>query len=73
MKMSNNGYKYKHASVDNAIKLLRPGAKVDLYNNTFLYWEHEEDPPTEDEINNMIKMIQEWEDNNPELVDKVYV
>jgi len=64
---------YKHASFDNAIKLLRPGAKFTTEGSIFTRWQHNESPPNMEEIDNMIKMIQEWEDNNPELVDKVYV
>lgn len=67
------GNGYKLANLSNAVELLRPGSKYCLSGWDFIEWEHEQDPPTKNEINDMIKMLQEWEDNNPELVDKVYV
>jgi hypothetical protein len=64
---------YKHASFDNAIKLLRPGAKFTIAGTVFTRWEHQSSPPSIEEIDDMIKIVQEWEDSNPDLVDKVYI
>lgn len=36
--------------LDEIINSLRPGAKYELNNTTFTYWEHELPPPTWDEI-----------------------
>lgn len=59
-------------SVETAIKLLRPGAVFELYNTIFMKWEHELPPPSWDEINDMMKKIEEFVNTN-ELPDVVYV
>lgn len=46
------GIKYPVPGVDTAISILRPGARWDLLNTTFLEWEDDEgrEPPTWEEI-----------------------
>lgn len=70
MKKMNNGQQL--VSVETAIKLLRPKAKFELYNKIFTKWDHPDDPPSWDEIENMMNKIQEFVDNN-KLPDVVYV
>ena len=65
--------KYKFASIENAIKLLRPNCKFVLVNNEITKWDHDKDIPTDIEIDNMIKMIKDWEDKNPESISKVWI
>lgn len=59
-------------SVDIAIKLLRPKAKFELNNKIFTKWEHPDDPPTWDEIDETIKKIEKYVENN-DLPDYVYI
>jgi hypothetical protein len=59
-------------SVDTAIKLLRPKAKFELYNRIFTKWDHPEDPPSWDEIEDMMEKIKDFVANN-ELPDVVIV
>lgn len=64
---------YKIATFENAIKLLRPGCSFVLWGNSIKEWTHSEPPPTNEEIDVMIKRIEQWEDANPDLAEKVYV
>ena len=57
MKIMNNGLHL--VSIETAIKLLRPEAKFELNNMIFTRWEHSQDPPSWDEINNMMS-IKVW-------------
>lgn len=68
MKIMNNGHQL--VSVDVAIKLLRPKAKFELYNKIFTKWDHPQDPPSWDEIEDMMKKIESFVANNdlPEIV-----
>ena len=66
----NNGHQL--VSVDVAIKLLRPKAKFELYNRIFTKWDHPQDPPNWDEIEDMMNKIEEFVSNN-ELPDIVIV
>lgn len=57
-------------AVNDAIEYLRPGAVYTLYDTNFLEWRHELEPPTWDEINNIIELIKNqniFEDNNGTL------
>lgn len=51
------GIEYPVPGVDTAIQTLRPGARWDLSNTTFVGWEDDEgrEPPTWEEINEEIK------------------
>jgi hypothetical protein len=59
-------------SVEAAIKLLRPRAKFELVNKIFTKWDHEDDPPSWDEIDNMMKLIEQFVNDN-ELPDTIIV
>lgn len=50
--------------VNDAINDLRPGAKYQLNNTTFVYWEHESQPPSWEEISLHMKKMQEDLDSN---------
>jgi len=50
--------------VNDAINDLRPGAKYQLENKTFTYWEHNSQPPSWKEISLHIKKMQEELDAN---------
>lgn len=45
-----NGGKYPIPGVDTALDTLRPGCKWEMQDLEFLGWQHDQDPPTEDEI-----------------------
>jgi len=45
-----NGKQYPIPGVDTALATLRPGCKWEMQDLEFLGWEHESEPPTEDEI-----------------------
>jgi hypothetical protein len=55
-----NGIEYPVPGVDTAINILRPGARWDLENTTFLAWEDDEgrEPPTWEEIGQ--EVLREW-------------
>lgn len=66
----NNGQSL--VSIDTAIKLLRPGAKFELNNKLFTRWDHDDDPPSWDEIEVMMRRIEKFIESN-ELPDIVIV
>ena len=67
----NNGLQL--VSVEAAIKLLRPEAKFELNNMIFTKWEHPLDPPSWDEINDMMEKIKEFVKANPDVANDVVV
>lgn len=71
MKIMNNGLQL--VSVEAAIKLLRPEAKFELNNMIFTKWEHSLDPPSWDEINDMMEKIKEFVKANPDVANDVVV
>jgi hypothetical protein len=64
---------YRLASYENAIKLLRPDCKFTFNGVSFIEWNHEDPPPTMEEMEKMIQMIRDWEDENPDKVNKVWI
>jgi len=50
--------------VNDVINDLRPGAKYQLENKTFTYWEHNSQPPSWEEISLHMKKMQEELDAN---------
>lgn len=50
--------------INDAIENLRPGAKYQLENKTFTYWEHNSQPPSWEEISLHMKKMQEELDAN---------
>ena len=49
--------------IDIALKLLRPGAKCTIYNNTIMHWEDPRPAPTWAEIEEVLAKIKDFEDS----------
>tara|TARA_R100001509_G_scaffold13417_1_gene6921 strand:- start:1756 stop:2022 length:267 start_codon:yes stop_codon:yes gene_type:complete len=54
---------YRLTGIDSAMEMLRPGAKWEIYNSTFTRWEDDRPCPSIEEIKEVQKKAQEFEDS----------
>lgn len=54
---------YRLAGIDSAIELLRPGARWQLENTRFTLWDDPRPCPTMEELQEVMKKAQEFEDS----------
>lgn len=54
---------YFYYGIDVALKLLRPGAKCIIYNNSIINWEDPRPAPTWTEIEDTLEKIKVFEDS----------
>lgn len=54
---------YRLCGVDSAIELIRPGAKWQMSNSKFTLWEDARPCPTMEELQEVMKKAQEFEDS----------
>jgi hypothetical protein len=54
---------YQLVGIDTAVKMLRPGARWELYNNTFTIWDDPRPCPSIDEVMETVEKIKAFEDS----------